>query len=88
LAYISGWITFCKTFAIFKRKQIEIKYISNYNHHGVFHALLYNKCTTRSGILSPKTAGATDMVVYVILFLLNLLLALHSPCNLRHFVGL
>ena len=39
------------------------------------------------GILSPKTAGATDMVVYVVIlfyFVMNLLLALPSPCNLRH----
>lgn len=39
------------------------------------------------GLLSPKTAGATDMVIYVVIlfyFVMNLLLALHSPCNLRH----
>jgi hypothetical protein len=38
------------------------------------------------GILSPKTAGATDVVVYVVIpfyFVMYLLVALHFPCNFR-----
>jgi hypothetical protein len=43
------------------------------------------------GVLSLKTAGATDMLVYVVIlfyFVMNLLIALHSLRNLRHLLVL
>jgi len=63
--------------------------MSRYKLHGVFCALLYFKCTKDKGDTESKDCrfhrhGSVCCYFILFYFVMNLLLALHSPCYLRH----